>query len=60
MESVRRTNVRIKDYASLIGKCSTQAAKYATCVTSDFAVKHNACEKEFNEFKNCLKNFVKK
>lgn len=60
MESLKRTNVKLRNYSGLIGKCSTQAALYAACVTTDLAVKHNACEKEFNEFKNCLKKIVKK
>lgn len=60
MESLKRTNVKIRNYSGLIGKCSTQAVTYARCVTVDLSVKPNACEKEFNEFKNCLKKFVKK
>lgn len=60
MENLKRTNVKLRDYSSLLAICSKPAALYAACVTADLSVKHNACENEFNEFKNCLKKIAKK
>lgn len=54
MESVRKANQRLRKYPILLGKCSDKAAIYAACVTRDFNVQHKICEKEFQEFKNCL------
>lgn len=55
MENLKRARQRLQQYPTLIAKCSTSASKYAICVTRDLNVKHNACEKEFLEFKECMK-----
>lgn len=55
MESIKRARQRLQQYPTLITKCSVSASKYAACVTRDLNVKQNICEKEFLEFKQCLK-----
>lgn len=55
MESVRKANQRLKQYPVLLGKCSESAAVYAACVTRDLNVSHRACDKEFSDFKKCLR-----
>lgn len=54
MESVRKARQRLSNYPALLAKCSVQGAAYAACVTQDFNVKKEACEKEFVAFKECL------
>lgn len=57
MESTRiqfRQNPRLKSYPTLLAKCSKTASIYAACVTKDFNVQRNACEKEFQLFKDCI------
>lgn len=54
MESVNKARNRLSKYPVLVAKCSTTAAQYAKCVTSDFDIKKNACDKEFQQFKKCL------
>lgn len=56
MESVRKAKQRLKQYPIMLGKCSESAAIYAACVTRDLNVSHRLCEKEFVEFKKCLRN----
>lgn len=56
MEGIKRARQHIQNYPALIAKCSVSASKYAICVTRDLDVKHNVCEKEFLEFKKCLKD----
>lgn len=60
MESVTKANKRLKNYPILIGKCASTATIYAKCVTRDLNVAHKACDKEFQDFKNCLINEAKK
>lgn len=55
MENIKKARQRLQQYPALIAKCSASASKYAICVTRDLNVKHNVCEKEFLEFKECLK-----
>lgn len=55
MENIKKARQRLQQYPALIAKCSASASKYAICVTRDLNVQHNACEKEFREFKECLK-----
>lgn len=55
MENLKRARQRLQQYPTLIAKCSASASKYAACVTRDLNVKQNICEKEFLEFKQCLK-----
>lgn len=59
MESLRKANQRLKNYPLVLGKCATSASVYAKCVTADFDVKQGACEKEFAEFRECLKRAAK-
>lgn len=54
MESVKKANARLKNYPILLSKCAKTASLYAKCVTQDLNVSHKACDKEFQEFKNCL------
>lgn len=54
MESVRKANVRLRQYPILIAKCSESAAVYAACVTRDLNPSHKMCDKEFTEFRNCV------
>ncbi|XP_058838209.1 uncharacterized protein LOC131693944 [Topomyia yanbarensis] len=54
MDSVKKANLRIRNYPILLGKCSVAAAAYATCVTTDLNVSHKMCEQEFQLFKQCL------
>lgn len=54
MESVRKAKDRLSKYPLLVAKCSSSASAYAICVTSDLNVKKGACEKEFQQFKQCL------
>lgn len=60
MESVGKANQRFRNYPILLAKCSKVAAVYAACVTRDLNVEHKICEKEFQEFKNCLQTVAKK
>lgn len=55
MENLKRARQRLQQYPTLIAKCSVSASAYAACVTRDLNVKQNICEKEFLEFKKCLK-----
>lgn len=59
MESVKRAKQRMKNYPTLITRCSVSASKYAACVTRNFNISHNACENEFNEFKKCVMDAAK-
>lgn len=55
MDSVRKAKDRLSKYPLLVAKCSSSASAYAICVTSgDLNVKKGACEKEFQQFKQCL------
>lgn len=54
MESVRKANQRLRNYPVLLAKCSVAAAAYAKCVTSDLNVSHRVCDKEFQQFQQCL------
>lgn len=56
MENLKKARQRLQQYPSFIAKCSASASKYAICVTRDLNVKHNVCEKEFLEFKECMRN----
>lgn len=47
-------NTRLRSYPILLVKCSESASIYAACVTKDFNVRQNACEKEFQLFKDCI------
>lgn len=60
MENIKKARQRLQQYPALIAKCSASASKYAICVTRDLNVKHNACEKEFSEFKECMKKEAQK
>jgi len=55
MESVRKANQRMRNYPIIIGKCAAVGATYAACVTKDFNVAHKACDKEFQQFKDCMR-----
>lgn len=55
MESVKRANQRLRNYPLLMAKCSVAAAAYATCVTTDLNVAHRGCDKEFHNFKECMR-----
>lgn len=55
MESLKKARQRLQKYPASIAHCSEPAKKYAICVTRDFNVKQNACEKEFLEFKKCFR-----
>lgn len=59
MESVKRARTRLRSYPAHIAKCSIQAKAYAVCVTRDLNVTHNACAKEFADFKLCLREAAK-
>lgn len=59
MESVKKANVRLRNYPILLVKCSKSAKAYAECVTKDLNVNHKICEKEFIEFKQCLRKAAK-
>lgn len=54
MEIIKRARQKIQKYPKLVAQCSDSAKLYAACVTANFNVKQNACEKEFLEFKKCL------
>lgn len=54
MESIRKANIRIRNYPIVLAKCSNSAAVYAACVTQDLNIKHKICDKEFQAFKMCL------
>lgn len=60
MESVKKASARLKNYPILVAKCSETATLYAKCVTRDLNVAHKACDKEFQDFKNCLAKEAKK
>ncbi|CAG8510154.1 11297_t:CDS:2 [Funneliformis caledonium] len=54
-----KTTVAI--FAKAVSKCSLQAATYAKCVTSQLdSIHHNACHKEFLDFKSCVQKCVGK
>lgn len=55
MENLKKARQHLKQYPTLLATCSASASKYAICVTRDLNVKHNICEKEFLEFKECFK-----
>lgn len=59
MESVRKANQRLRNYPILLAKCSVAAAAYATCVTTDLNVAHRVCDKEFQQFQQCLQRAAK-
>lgn len=54
MESVKKAKDRFKQYPLVLGKCKTEASKYAKCVLSKDSVSLNDCNEEFKMFKNCL------
>lgn len=54
MNSVRQAKDRLSKYPVLIAKCSTAAAQYAACVTSNLDVQKHSCNAEFQQFKKCL------
>lgn len=60
MENLKRARHQLQQTPTLIALCSTAATKYAICVTRDLNVKHLACDKEFAEFKQCLKEAAKR
>lgn len=60
MENLKRARQRLQQTPALIAQCSAAATKYAICVSRDLNVKHLACEKEFAEFKQCLKEAAKR
>lgn len=59
MESVRKANQRLRNYPLLMGKCADKAAVYAACVTRDLNVQQHVCDKEFQQFKDCLQKAAK-
>lgn len=54
MDPVRQARERLVKYPILIAKCSTKATAYAVCVTRDLDIQKHACDKEFQQFKQCL------
>lgn len=52
---LRRRTQRLKSYPILLAKCSETASRYAACVTKDFNVRKDACAKEFQLFKDCIR-----
>lgn len=54
MESVRRANVRLRQYPAHLAKCADSAAAYAACVTRDLNVEHKSCDAQFQTFKQCV------
>ncbi|XP_073844604.1 uncharacterized protein [Musca autumnalis] len=59
MESVRKAKQRLRNYPLLLGKCAESATVYAACVSRDLNVQHKSCDKEFQLFKDCLKQATK-
>lgn len=52
---------KLLQYSTAIAKCSVQATLYAKCVVEKSeTIKKDACLKEFNDFKACFKNAIKK
>lgn len=48
---------RLLKYSKLIPKCALEASTYAKCVVNKGDnLKKDNCLKEFNQFKNCIKN----
>ena len=44
-------------FAPAISNCSTLSVAYAKCVTTNSDnIKKDSCAKEFQEFRNCVKN----
>lgn len=60
MESLRSTRRTLKDYSVWIGKCSQPAAQYAFCVSRKDVAEKDMCQKEFQEFKNCIRKVARK
>lgn len=54
MESVRKAKQRLRQYPTLVAKCSKEATDYATCVLKANQIQINACKEEFGRFKRCL------
>lgn len=54
MESVRKAKQRLRNYPILLGKCAESAKVYAVCASRDLNLQHKSCDKEFQQFKQCL------
>ncbi|XP_017865743.1 PREDICTED: uncharacterized protein LOC108615624 [Drosophila arizonae] len=59
MESVRKANIRLRNYPLLLTKCSDKATLYAKCVSRDINVHQKVCETEFKEFLDCMRKTAK-
>lgn len=52
---------RLTRLSTSIAQCSTQSAAYARCiVTHSEDLKKDTCLNEFNQFRDCVKNALKK
>ncbi|KAK6457418.1 uncharacterized protein RJT20DRAFT_127639 [Scheffersomyces xylosifermentans] len=57
------TNNKVRPAKRLIettAKCATEGTAYGECVLKNYtAMSHNACEKEFLQFKQCISKQLK-
>jgi len=52
-----QTSQRLFKYSSAIANCSTPASLYAKCIVEKTEnLKKDDCLKEFQQFKDCIKN----
>ncbi|KAJ9588343.1 hypothetical protein L9F63_018269 [Diploptera punctata] len=54
MESVLKARQRLRRYPELLAECSAPAAAYATCVLTKENVKLKDCDREFQQFRQCM------
>lgn len=54
MESVLKARQRLRRYPELLVECSAPAAAYATCVLAKENIKRVDCDREFQEFRQCM------
>lgn len=56
-----QTSQRLLKYPLAVSKCSVQAGVYAKCVVDNSEnLRKDNCLREFNEFKACVNNALKK
>ncbi|PKY44194.1 hypothetical protein RhiirA4_541662 [Rhizophagus irregularis] len=59
--SIIKEKKTVSILAKAVSKCSLQATTYAKCVSSQLdSIHHNACYKEFLDFKLCVQKCVGK
>jgi len=60
MSSKENAYRRISGLGRLVAECQAQALHYGNCVSRRDNVEKNACEKEFQALKACIKKAARK